>query len=314
MSTVLEVAGLLLGFVLLIKGADVFVDASVNIAKMLRIPNIVIGLTIVAVGTSAPEMVISVSAALSGSNAMAVGNVIGSNLFNLLFIVGLCALVKPIAVRIQEIAKDYWVSVAAAVLLLIMKVMFNDVIPRAGSAVLLAAFIAYMVVLVRQAMKNRDTEPEEQDTVKRSSLPRNILFAIAGVALIVAGGQFAVNNAVSIALTLGITERIVGLTILAAGTSLPELITSIVASKKGENDIAIGNVIGSNIFNLMFVLGLSGLVMPLTIDNNLLVDISVLIGASLVFFLFAFTNRKIVRFEGFSLVMFYAVYMAFILW
>ena len=310
MQPALEVLGLLIGFLLLMKGASVFVDASVNIAKKLNIPKAVIGLTVVALGTSAPEAMISISAAVNGSNAMAIGNVIGSNILNLLLIVGLCAVFAPISVKVKEISRDFWVSVGAIVALFLMKAFFSDVIPRVASLALLTVFICYMTILVLQTLKTR--APEEENTAPKP-LGRSIFLSVFGAGLIVAGGQLTVVNAVNIAFTLGITERIVGLTILAVGTSLPELITSLVACKKGQNDLAIGNIIGSNIFNIMFVLGLSGIVMPLAIDSNLLFDIIVLALSSLAFLLFATTGKKIVRLEGLSMVMMYAFYMVVII-
>ena len=312
MNTVLEILGLLIGFALLIKGADIFVDASVNISYRLKIPTIVVGLTIVALGTSSPEAVISISASLTGHNTMAVGNVIGSNIFNLLLVIGFCAMVKPIAVRLKEIARDYWVSTGAAVLLLAMMFIFNDSIPRLGGVVLLTVFFTYIVTLVIQALKNR---VEEDDTKNRETvpLPRNILLAVFGIALLVAGGQLTVNSGTNLAVTLGITERIIGLTILAMGTSLPELIISLVACRKNENDIAIGNIVGSNIFNILFVLGISGIITPLTVDINMIFDLSILVISSLAFFLFAYTGKRVVRLEGLSLVAIYAVYLIWII-
>ena len=313
MNLIIMFAGLILGFVLLIKGADIFVDASVNIAKRLKIPNLVIGLTIVAIGTSAPELVISVSAALRGSNDMVVGNIIGSNLYNLIFILGLCALIRPVAVELKEISKDYWVSVGAAVTLLVLKIVFGQNIPRFGSLIMLVAFIIYITILVRKAFKNRDLTEEPHNGTEPKPLYRSIIFTVIGVALIVTGGQITVDNATNIAYVLGISERIIGLTVLAIGTSMPELVTSLIAFKKGENAMAIGNIIGSNVFNILFILGLSGTIVPLVINDSLLFDLIVLIAGSLVFFVFAFTNRRIIRFEGLSLVTIYAAYMAVVI-
>ena len=314
MGVLLEIILLIAGFVLLIKGADVFVDASVGIAKRLKIPNVVIGLTIVAMGTSMPEMVVSISAAINGSNAMAVGNAIGSNIFNLLPILGFCALIMPVPIRLKEIARDYWISVGAAGLLLIMVIVFRNRIPRMGSFAFFAAFIVYMVILVRQALKNRDTEEETAESVGNpKSLLRSVCLAVLGAGLIVGGGQLTVTNAVSIAIALGITERVVGLTIVAIGTSLPEFVTSLVACKKGENAIAIGNVIGSNIFNIMLVLGISGIIRPLTIDGNLIIDIAVLIIGSFAVLPLAFRSKRVVRLEGLLMVLMYAAYMGFII-
>jgi cation:H+ antiporter len=315
MGTVLQVLGLLLGFAMLIKGADIFVSASASIAKWLGIPKIVVGLTIVSMGTSAPEAVISIVATLNGSNALAVGNVIGSNVFNLLMSVGLCAMVMPIATRFKDVARDYWISVGAAVALFVMMVIFSGSIPRFGAAAFLASFVVYMVMLVRQALKNKNLPEDEPDSAPvQHRLPaRRIVFAMVGVALIIAGGHVAVIHAEKVAVPLGMTERVIGLTIIAIGTSLPELVISLVACKKGENDMAIGNIIGSNIFNILFVLGLSGTVMPLVIDSALKMDLGVLIVGSLAFLLFAVSGKRIVRLEGFVLVGMYVAYMMFVI-
>ncbi|MCL2035323.1 MAG: calcium/sodium antiporter [Oscillospiraceae bacterium] len=314
MGTVLQTVLMIVGFVLLIKGADIFVDASVLIAKRLNIPNVVIGLTVVAMGTSVPEAVVSISAALNGSNGLAIGNVVGSNIFNLLVVVGLCAFISPIAVRFRELARDYWISVGAALLLLVMMLAFGSVIPRAGGFLLFAVFAAYITMMVLKALKDRSPE---DDADKNMAAPKPIVkpvcLAVLGIALIVAGGDITVKSAVNIAVTLGITERVIGLTVVAIGTSLPELVTSLVACRKGENDIAIGNVVGSNIFNILLVLGLSGIIIPLAVDGSLIFDLVILTASSLAFGLFAYTGKRIVRFEGFSMVMMYAAYMAFII-
>ena len=311
MNTMFEVLGLLLGFALLIKGADIFVDASVNIAYRLKIPTIIIGLTVIAFGTSAPELVISVSAAISGHNSMAISNIVGSNIYNLVMIVGLCALIRPIIINLRDLAKDYWTSIIAAVLLLIMMIVFTDTIPRLASSVFLIAFFIYMIILVVQAMKNRITEDNsDADTVP---LPRNILLAILGVALLIAGGQITVSNGVNLALSLGITERVIGLTVIAIGTSLPELITTLIACKKQENDIAIGNIVGSNIFNILFILGLSGIITPLPVDSNLIFDLVVLVAGSLLIFVFGCTGKRISRPEGLTMVSMYSAYMVWVI-
>jgi len=312
MNILLWSVGLIAGFFLLIKGADVFVAASVNIANRLKVPNIIIGLTIVALGTSAPEAVISVSAAFAGDVDMAVGNVIGSNVFNLLFIIGVCAIVRPMLVDKASITKDFWISIAAALLLLLMNLVFTDTIPRLMSVILLVLFAGYIYILIRQAMKHRDPEIHEEEN-HHLPLPRNILFVLLGIAVIVIGGQLVVNSAVFFAELFGVSPRIIGLTILAIGTSLPELVVSLVACKKGNNDVALGNVIGSNIFNILFVLGLAGSTAPLPIQSEGLTDILFLIAGSLVFFGFAISGKKITRLEGLGLVGLYAAYMVFTL-
>ena len=314
MNILLDVFFLVLGFILLVKGAEVFVNASVGIARRLKISSIVIGLTVVAMGTSAPELVISVSAAIGGSGDLAVANVVGSNIFNLLFIVGFCALLYPIDVKLSKISRDYWVSFAATVLLFVMVFLFRSTIPRFGSFILLAGFVIYMTVVVRHALKNKiEDDDADQNVLKPKPLAQSICFAVLGGAAIAGGGQLTVSSAVNIALTIGITERVIGLTIVAMGTSLPELVTTIIACRKKEGEFALGFIIGSSIFNIMFVLGVAGLITPLTIESGVILDLSVLIFGTLIFFLFAFSSRRIVRVEGFALVMIYLVYMGFVL-
>jgi len=314
MIIAIEVLKLIIGFIMLIKGADIFVDASVAVARRLKIPSIIIGLTIVAMGTSAPEVVIGIVASAGGSSDLAVGNVVGSNIFNLLFIVGLCAMIKPVTARFKEIARDYWVSVGGAAALLVMMFLLGDTLPRYVGAAFVVAFIVYMFILVRQTMKNRDASKngDTDDPKPPKSLVKSTIFGILGLALIIIGAQLAVSSAESLALTLGITERVIGITVIAVGTSLPELAIFLISSKKGENDMAIGVIIGSNIFNILFVLGVSGIVMPLAIDSSMKIDLAVLILGKLAFLLFAITRRKITRLEGFTFVAMYVGYIAFI--
>ena len=314
MRILLDIVLLIVGFVLLIKSAELFVNASVAIAKRLRIPSLVIGLTVVAMGTSAPELMISVSAAIGGSGDLAVANVVGSNIFNLIFIVGFCSLLYPIGVNLKEIARDYWVSVVAAVFLLVVVIVFHDTIPRIASLILLVGFAVYMITLVRHTMKNKiEEEDAEQDTAKQKPLALNIFLAVLGAAIIVLGGQLTVSSAVSIAQAAGVTERVIGLTIVAMGTSLPELVTTIIACRKKEGEFAVGFIVGSNIFNIMFVLGVAGIITPLAIESGALFDLAVLIAGSLLFLVFACTGKRISRIEGLALAMVYAGYMAFVL-
>jgi len=301
---------LLLGLVLLVQSAKVFVGASVDIAKRLKIPRMVIGLTVVAMGTSAPEAVISVSAAIGGSGDLAIANVVGSNIFNLLFIVGFCALLYPISVQMRAIARDYWASVGATVLLFAMVLLWGDTIPRFGGALLLLCFATYMFIVVRHALKHRgEDEGSTQDDTPPKSLARSIPFAILGAVLIVAGGHLTVFAAVNLALDLGVTERVIGLTIVAMGTSLPELVTTLIACRKREGEFALGFIIGSSIFNLLFVLGLAGLITPLAIDPSVRFDLMALTAGALMFFLFAHSSRRVVRMEGLVMVLMYVAYM-----
>jgi len=314
MQTAMDLGLLVLGLALLVQSAKIFVDASVDIARRLRIPRLIIGLTIVAMGTSAPEVVISVSAAVSGATDLAVANVIGSNLFNLMFIVGFCALLYPIAVKTAKISRDYWVSVAATLALFAMLAFFGEVIPRWASAILLAGFVVYMFVLVRHAVKNKTDEAEEEGTKPPKGLVISIVLAIVGAGLIVLGGQLTVNSAVNIATTIGITERVIGLTIVAMGTSLPEVVTTLIACKKKEGEFAIGFIVGSSVFNIMFVLGLAGVVAPLAIGDGVIFDISVLTFGTLMFFFLAKSSQKVVRAEGLAMLLVFFAYMTIVLW
>ncbi|MCL2382086.1 MAG: calcium/sodium antiporter [Treponema sp.] len=314
MRILLDIFLLIAGFVLLIKSADVFVSASVEIAKRLKIPKVIIALTVMAMGTSLPELVISVSAAIGGSGDLAVANVVGSNIFNLLFIVGLCALLYPIDVNLSEISRDYWISVAATVLFFAMVIVSGDTIPRLGSFILLAGFLTYMALLVRFTLK---TKPEDDDARqsggKARPLALSVLFAVLSAAAIVAGGQLTVLSAVDIALAIGITERVIGLTVVAMGTSLPELVTTLIAARKKEGEFALGFIIGSSIFNIMFVPGLAGLITPLTVESGVVFDLALLTAGTLLLFLFARSGKRIVRLEGLAMVMVYLGYMAFVI-
>ena len=314
MRILLDVFLLILGFALLIKSAEVFVNASVDIARRLKVPNLVIGLTIMAMGTSAPELMISVSAAIRGSGDLAVANVVGSNIFNLIFIVGICAVIYPIDIKLKEIARDYWVSAAATILLLVVVMVFSDHIPPFVSFILLAGFITYMFVVVRHAQKNKIEENDApRDSVKPKPLVLSIFLAALGAAVIVGGGYLTVFSAVNIALAIGVTERVIGLTIVAIGTSLPELVTTIIACRKREGEFALGFIIGSNIFNIMFVLGVAGLITTLTVERGALFDLVFLTAGTLVFFLFARTGRRLSRVEGLLMALVYVIYMVMIL-
>ena len=310
MQTVRDVFLLALGFFLLVQSAKVFVNSSVAIAKRLKIPTMIIGLTIVAMGTSAPEVAISVSAALRGQSNLAIANSVGSNLFNQLFIVGLSAMIFPIAVKMKAISRDFLVCAGATILLLVMVIVWGDAMPRFVGFAFLALFTAYMVVLVRFAMKNKTEEPPEEAKLK--PLWRSILFAVLGVAVIIGAGQITVTSAVNLATTIGISERIVGLTIVSIGTSLPELVTTIIACRKKEGEFALGFIIGSSIFNILFVLGLAGAITPLAVESGVIFDTAVLAVGTLAFFLFAKSSKKIVRVEGLALIVMYVGYMTWV--
>ncbi|MDR2168133.1 MAG: calcium/sodium antiporter [Clostridiales bacterium] len=313
MEIALDLLLLVVGFVLLIQAAKVFVDASVNIAKRLKIPTVVIGLTVVAFGTSAPEVVISVSAAIGGSSDLAIANAVGSNLFNLLFIVGFCAMIYPFSVRMKTISRDYWFSILGTVGLLVLVIIFSGGnIPRLASLGLFVAFSVYMFFVVRSALRNKVDEEEEEDA-KPKPLWKSIILAIIGIGVIVGAGQLTVLSAVDIATALGVSERIIGLTIISMGTSLPELVTTLIACRKKEGEFALGFIIGSSIFNIFVVLGIAGVIIPLSVDPGVIFDIAVLTIGTLFFYRLATTGKRLVRVEGLLMLLIYVGYMTWVL-
>ena len=316
MDIVLTFFLLALGITLLVKGSDVFVEASAGIARNFKVPNLIIGMTIMAFGTSAPEAFIGVRAALDGTVALAMGNVIGSDIFNLIFIIGLAAVVTPMAINFKTIAKDYGVAISGPILLLLMMLSFDEYIPRMGGTLFLVMFFCYLVIVIRSTLRKRKEgfELEEEVEENTHSLKRNALFAILGLGAIILGGELTVHHAVYIAELLGMSARVIGLTIVATGTSLPELIIVFMASKRRENELAIGNIIGSSIFNILFVLGLAGVISPLPIESGLIFDLTFLLGASVMFLIFVLTKKKLARFEGFVMVVSYLVYLSYVVW
>ena len=325
MQIFLNIVVLLIGFAALIKGADFFVDGSASVAKRLKVPGVIIGLTIVAMGTSAPELAVSVSAGLSGSNAIAVSNVVGSNIFNLLAVLGICAILKPLPVG-QEIKKrDYPLSllITLAVFVLAGNLVLSgqcknihDMNETAGTLfrwnglVLIAAFILYLLYTIHIAKKNRLQAEEEIELLTPFQCA---VYIVGGIIAIILGGQLVVDSAEKLALAFGMSETLVGLTIVAIGTSLPELVTSVVAAKKGENGMAAGNVVGSNIFNLLLILGVSSTIHPVQIMVASFVDLGMLLGVSLIAYAFIFTGRRVSRVEGGVMVLMYALYTCYVI-
>jgi len=308
-NIVLVVAGL----AVMSKSADVFVQASTSLAKHLRLPSILVGLVIVAYGTSAPEMAISVSAAIGGNGDLVVANSVGASMFNLLGIVGLCALLWPAVVDLKPLKRDYWFSVASAVTLMVLVLVFGPQLPRAAGAVLLLGFVIYMFVVVRSEMKKRGSDPAllQHDNDASMSLAKSIIFSILCIALIAAGGHATVFGATRLALELGVSQRIIGLTVVAIGTSLPELVTAIAACRKGESGLVLGLVIGSNIFNELMVLGLAGTIAPLVVERGVVFDLALLITGLLLFYPVACRKRKkpVVRVAGGVMLLGYIAYM-----
>lgn len=297
---------LLVGFVLLIKGADYFVEASSSVAKSLRVPSIIIGLTIVAFGTSAPELAVSVTAAMEGNNDIAVGNVIGSNLFNLLVVLGACGLILPIKVKLRW---DYFATVIVTVVLAVL-IGFDLKLGRADGILLLLLFLIFIGMTVRDALVNRIQSNEEFEVL---SPLRCVVYIIGGLAAIVFGGDLVVDNASKIAASFGLSQNLIGLTIVALGTSLPELVTSVVASRKGENGLAIGNVIGSNLFNILMVLALSAAISPITINPLSVQDTILLLVATVITLILCRRKNEISRMDGAVMVGMYVAYMVFII-
>ena len=298
---------LLVGFVLLIKGADFFVDGASSIAGKLKVPSLIIGLTVVSIGTSLPEAAVSISASLSGSNSISLGNVIGSNVFNLLMVVGVSSMILPIITDKDILKRDMPFNIGITIALLVM--LLDGDLSRLDAAILLVVLAAYMVILIRSALKNR----LEGDNPKVYSWLKSIILSVVGAAAIIGGGNLVVESAKTIALNLGMGETLVGLTIVAIGTSLPELVTSVVAAKKGDSGIAMGNVVGSCIFNILFILGMTGVITPMTADAAFFIDTGILIGVSLLMLLFAFTKKKTDRVEGAICVLIYVAYTAYII-
>lgn len=294
---------LVVGFVMLIKGADVFVDCSSSIAKRFGIPSIIIGLTIVAMGTSAPEFSVSVQSAIAGMNDMSIANVIGSNMFNLLVVLGLSSVVNKLKITNY---KDVYIMLVVGVIMLICSA--DGLLNIFDGVLLLVIFIFYILSLIFKAYNENQKEEVEG---KQRSLVITICLSIIGLTAIIWGGDLVVNSASVIAQQLGMSENLVGLTVVAIGTSLPELVTSLVATKKGEVDIAIGNVVGSNIFNMLLILGVSSIINPMTVAYFTFLDILFIIGSMAMFVLMTFSSKTLNKEKGLPLVLVYVVYIIF---
>lgn len=349
---------LIVSFVALIKGADIFVVGSSGLAKKLKISSLVIGLTVVAFGTSAPELAVSVAAAINGQADIALSNVVGSNIFNVLGVLGITAIISPLVANKSVIKKEFPFMLLASMALLVMGadaiLVGGDNIISTSEGILLLLFFAvfmYSLLIFAKSSNGNAIAPiqqlncdnatndtnivnangldEPQQVSSDSPLPndnattvattrplttkKSILLALLGLALIVVGGKFVVSSASELAKFIGMSENLIGLTIIAVGTSLPELVTSIVAARKGENDIAIGNVVGSNIFNILFILGVSATITPITLGAFALIDIIIMTVVGLLAFVFAFSRRKVNRVEGIILTALYIAYTVYII-
>lgn len=313
---------LIAGFICLIKGADIFVNNSSSLARNFHVPSLIVGLTIVALGTSAPELAVSTSAAFQGSNEIALSNVVGSNIFNLLCVLGICAVICPLPVDMAALKRDFPFSIVTTGMLLLItcgSVLMNGhlgglrsdqnvgAVTRMLGMLLILLFLGYICFLVYSAKKHSTEDSEDE----KAPVWKCVLLIFTGLVLIIAGGQAVVYGAKEIARIAGMTETLIGLTIVAVGTSLPELVTSIVAAKKGENGLAIGNVIGSNIFNLLFILGISALIHPISVNAASMYDMAILLFVSILTFFFSLSSKRIARAEGIIMVIIYIADVVF---
>ena len=294
---------LLVGFVMLIKGADVFVDNSSSLAKKFGIPSIVVGLTIVAMGTSAPEFSVSIQSALAGMNDMSIANVVGSNIFNLLVVLGLSSVVNKLKI---DNYKDVITMFIVGLIMLVCSV--DGLLNGFDGILLLTVFVGYIFGLIMKAYKEKQKEEIEE---KNRPIFITICLGLIGLIAIVWGGDLVVNSASVIAQQLGMSENLIGLTVVALGTSLPELVTSIVATKKGEVDIAIGNVVGSNIFNMLLILGSASVINPMSVSYFAFLDLLFVIGAMFIFIILTYKDKTLSKAKGIPLVLMYVVYIIF---
>lgn len=306
---------LIVGFVALVKGADFFVDGAASFARKLGISAAIVGLTIVAMGTSAPEAAVSITAGVQakffgvkGAADMAVGNILGSNLFNLLFILGICMMIKPIPTSFCSLKRDFpWALFST--LIFIPMIMDGKLVLIEG-VILVILFVCYIGWMVYQSMKNRQVA---EDETKLMPLSKSLVLLGIGLGMIILGGQLVVNSATAIATEFGMDETLIGLTICAIGTSLPELVTSVVASRKGESELAVGNVIGSNIFNLLFILGTTVTISPISVNSDMMIDTIILLVVTALVMFFSFTKMQCDRKEGIIIFALYLGYTAYII-
>lgn len=312
MEVIIQLALLALGFVLLVKGADWFVEGASKVAEKFGIPQLVIGLTIVAIGTSLPEAAVSVSAALKGSAEITIGNIVGSNIMNVLLILGITSVIKPIAV--QKSTVRYELPFVIAVSALLMGIGYTDrIVGRTDGLILWGLLLCYMVYLLRMAKKGNDTSDEAEDESKPMPVWKMIVLIIVGAVMIVIGSDVAVDAATALARIFGMSERLIGLTIVAFGTSLPELVTSATAAIKGKADIAVGNIVGSNIFNILFVVGTSALITPVAYAANFFVDSIVCIATVVLLWVLVVKNKRLGRMGGVCMLVCYAAYFVYLM-
>lgn len=317
---------LVIGMILLVKGADFFVDGSSKLAKVLKIPPLIIGLTLVSLGTSAPEASVSINSAINGMNDMSIGNVVGSNIFNTLLILGISSLICPLAIGkdIKKYDLPILIILNLILLLFCFKISPNklDIFESISLLILMISYILFLIARTTRLSKRQankmakellnETTPSNKKKKDRP-LWLSLILAIIGLAGVIFGGDIVVNSASNIATTLGMSEALVGLTIVSVGTSLPELVTSIVAGIKKENDIALGNVIGSNIFNIVFILGLSSTISPLSVTGSILFDMLVMLVSTIVIYIISLYSKTIKKWQGGILIAMYLCYFIYII-
>lgn len=316
----LQIFILVAGFAFLVKGADFFVDGASSIAKALKIPAVVIGLTIVSFGTSLPELAVSVTSAIENAEGIAIGNVIGSNIVNLMLVAGCAAAISPMKMEKSLMKKDFPFSILITAVLFVMladKFFSPDaqqnIISRADGIILLLFFVIFMYSTVSYSLSDQNAESEQtENPEEKSPLAKSILATILGLAGVIIGGQMVVKSATFIAKAAGMSDTLIGLTVVAFGTSLPELVTSVIAARKGENEIAMGNVIGSNIFNILFILGVSAAIRPLNVDPACIYDTIILIFLSALVWLMARPKFQLGRASGIIMILLYAAYDVFV--
>ncbi len=315
---ILKIILLIVGFIVLIKGADIFVDGSSSLARNFKVSKMLVGLTIVAFGTSAPELAVSIKSMISHSGEIVLGNVIGSNILNILLIIGCSSLFHDLRVKNDTIKKELPIMLLFSTLLIVLMSDMvlsgqTDLIDRGDGITLVLFFLIFIYYLLHMALSKKEVEKEDKDE-KILSIPKSIVFIVLGIGAIILGSELVVNNAIEISKIIGVSERVIGLTIIALGTSLPELVTSITATRKGEYDIAIGNVVGSNIFNIGLVLGI-----PIAIFGGINVgtfnniDLAFFFVSALALFMFAANDKKIRKYEGGLLLLMFIVYYALVI-
>ena len=304
----LDIVFIVLGVWCVLKGADYLTEGAAAVARRMHIPEMIIGLTIVAAGTSAPELFVSVVSALKGTSDLAVGNVVGSNIMNAMLIVGVAAMVAPMTISKTTVKKDLPFTVGASMLLLFLA--FDHFLGHVGGFLLLAAFALFMAYSIYRASGSEEQEdaPKEQ-----LSAFKNTCYVLGGLLLLIVGSNVFVDHASNLALQMGVSEGVVGLTVVAGGTSLPELATTVVAARKGQSALAIGNVIGSNVFNILLILGLTATIHPLQIEGITTIDMAVMLLSVTFVWLFAFTRFKVERWEGFVLLVGYLAYLTWLI-